>query len=44
MNKASCTRSHPHLLGSREYLEQLAAAVRKVNGRLDEVKAYFEKQ
>lgn len=36
--------SHTHLLGSKEYLEQLIAAVIKVNDRLDEIKAYFDKQ
>ena len=38
------TISHIHLLGSREYLEQLMAAIRKVNDRLDQVKAYFDKK
>jgi dTDP-4-amino-4,6-dideoxygalactose transaminase len=38
------TLMHMHLLGSRDYLAQLLAAVRKVNERLDEVKAYFDRQ
>ena len=38
------TLMHMHLLGSRDYLEQLVAAAWKVNDRLDEIKAYFDKQ
>jgi len=43
-NEEGVCLSHTHLLGSQEYLEQLVAAVWKVNDRLDEVKAYFDKQ
>jgi len=43
-NEEGVCLSHVHLLGDQDYLDQLLAAVRKVNDRLDAVKAHFATQ
>ncbi len=44
VNETALVMMHQHLLGSRAYMDQLLAAVRKVNDRLGQVKALCRKK
>ena len=43
-NETAAVMSHTHLLSGRAHMDQLLAAVQKVNGGLAEVKKHFDSQ
>jgi len=44
VNDTALLMSHPHLLGSRGYMDQIILAIRKVNDHLSQVHALGREQ